>query len=458
MLTPPPVSIDQTLGPILDRALTSPVLPRATHARLDALLPPSLPREGAPIEEVLGEIDAVAVDYSRRNAHPGFFGYVCSSGLPTDPLGHALVAALNQNVTGFGSAPGATTIERRVIRWLADLAGLPAEAGGLFQSGGSLANFTALAVALHHGAKADLRRKGVAAAGPVAVYVSGETHFSVERAAVLLGLGLDAVRQVPCDTERRMRPDRLAGLLAADRSACRIVVATAGTTTTGAIDPLREIAALCRRHGAWLHVDAAYGGAVLMCDALRARLDGIESADSVTIDLHKWFFTGFDASVLLLRDPDLAREVFFAQTDYVQLPREGGPEGFAFFHLSLETSRRFRALPVYLALRHYGADALGEAVRANIRCAEHLAALVEAHDELEPVAAPRLSIVCFRHRTADNEAIRRRLVAEGDFHLSATSLSGAPVLRVCVQTPATAPEHMEALVEAVLRIGRDATG
>ena len=447
-----------------------PVLPAATYAELADALGSELPRSGAPFEAVLREVEEVAVAYARHNAAPGFFGYVCSPGLPTDPPAHALAAALNQNLTGFSSAPGATAIERAVLGWLAALAGLGEEADGLFVSGGSLANLTALGAALHRCAGPELRRTGLAgAAQRFTLYVSEATHFSVERAAVLLGVGTQNVRKLPVDEQQRLVPGLLDEALEEDRKAGArpfCVVGSAGTTTTGAIDPLDELAAVCRRHGVWLHVDAAYGGAALMAPELAPRFAGIERADSLALDLHKWFYLAFDGSALLFRDPEPARRLFYARSDYVQIPEKPPAEQFAFFHYGVEVSRRFRALPAFIALRHYGADRLGRLVLHNVRCAEYLAGLVQRHDELELVAAPQLSICCFRfappalragERRIDelNRAIRDRLQKEGEFYLSATDLDGRPVLRVCILSHTTGARHVEALTQAVARIGRE---
>jgi len=446
---PKDLSIDARIGPILDRWTDSPILPATGASALNAAMPAALPGDGAPIEEVLREVEAVAVHGARRNAHPGYFGYICGAGLPTDPLAHALVGALNQNVTSFSSAPGAVTMERRVVAWIRALAGMPEGADGLFLGGGSIANLTALAVA---------RR---AAPDKTMLYTTREAHFTIRRAARLLGFD---VRLVACDAERRMRPEALAEALDRGRAAGEVpfaVAATAGTTTTGAVDPLASIARICRGHGIWLHVDASYGGGALLSDSLRGRLLGIEEADSVCIDLHKWFYLGFDAGVLVWREPRRARELFHSQADYVRLPAEGTPEEYAFYYRGPETSRRFRALPAYIALRHYGTRLLGRNVENNVACADHLARRVVSHPDLELVQAPQLSVVCFRHAPPDvrekdarNAAIRDRLEAEGDFYLSPTVLDGQAVLRVCVLSHATRIRHIDALVDAVVRIGR----
>ena len=437
---------------------------------LDPLLPPQMPRRGLPFGEAWEELLGLALPYARRNAHPGFFGYVCSPGLPTDPWAHALGAALNQNVTSFSSAPGAVAMEKKLISWLAEILRFPQGAGGLLLGGGSSANFTAILTALVRKAGPQILQEGlpgVWSEGPLTLYGTHQAHFSVPRAAVLAGLGRNAFRTVPEDERRRMDPEALEALLAEDRSQGRrpfCVVASAGTTATGAIDPLKDIAEICRRHEIWFHVDGAYGAAACLSDALRPRLAGLDEADSVTFDLHKWAFLAFDASALVLKNPKDARRVFYTSADYVPIPQEPPPEQFAFFHHGPETSRRARALPAVLALLHYGASRLGRNVEHNVLCAEYLAALVLEHPELQLIAAPELSILCFRYRPTEpmeeaavdrlNELIRQDLQRAGSFYLSETRLENRPVLRVAILSHQTRAEHIEALVHDVVERGR----
>ncbi|MGI9301987.1 MAG: pyridoxal phosphate-dependent decarboxylase family protein, partial [Gammaproteobacteria bacterium] len=458
------VDIDAVVTPIMESRHDSPIVPRSRANDLHALLPARLPGQGLPLDDVLQELEGVAAKYVRRNTHPGFFGYVASSGLPTDPLGHAMVAALNQNLVGYPSAPGAATVERVVVSWFRQLLGLPAHADGLLLSGGSAANLAALAAALYKALGADAVSNGLCARAvdsqPV-ILAAESVHFSVQRAAVTLGIGERSVHIVPVDENFRMRPRALERALdeimleGGDRPIA--VVASAGSTMTGAIDPLDEIADICERYGLWLHVDAAYGGAGLLSQELRPLFAGIEHADSVTLDLHKWFYLAFDGSVLLFSDPQAARRVFFAQSDYVQFPKDGPPEEFMFFHLGPELSRRARALPAYLALRHYGADRLGRNVLYNAQCARYLAELTQAEPDTELINAPQRSICCCRFapqslrgdpQTVDhiNIEIRQRLEAEGDFFLSPTHIDGRPALRVCIINHATRATHMEGLL------------
>ncbi len=460
------VDFDAALEPLFAQRPRSPIVRPSTEADVRALIDDRWPAGDEPLAALTAQITQAFDAYPRRNTHPGFFGWVAPSGLPTDPLAHAMVAAINANVGGYWSSPVGTTIEKTVIRWLAELADFPATAEGVILSGGSISNLCGIATALARAAGPDFRERGMAAfandARPVVV-CSTAAHFSIRRAAILLGLGSDQVVAVETDAEFRLRPDRLeAALEQHARVVC--VVASAGTTNTGAIDPLAEIGALCRRHGVWLHVDAALGGGGLMSPELRPRYAGIELADSVVMDLHKWFFQSLAGSLLLYRDAEPARDLFYDSPDYL---RSGDdihtPEQYMFFHIAPELSRRCRGLPFYLAFRFYGFDRLGRNALHNVECAEYLAALIEAEDELELVVAPQLSILCFRYRPAGvdderidaiNSEIRDRIQLEGDYLMSATQIRGRPVLRVCILNHATRADHVEGLRDSVLRIGR----
>ena len=469
----PGVSIDEQVAAILSHSTESPVLKTTTVAGLQERLVSALPTSGAPLETIVGELQQTAAVNYRKNAHPGCWAYISSPGLPTDPLAHAMTAALNQNVTGYHSAPAATVIEQTVINWMAELAGLPQGSAGLVMSGGSLANLAALATARDRALGPACVRKGLHS-GPKPVLLAAETaHFSITRAAQLLGIGQQGIETIGVDAAHCMRVDQLEECLATlsqdngQRVFC--VVATAGTTATGAIDPLPGIAELCRRYGVWLHVDAAYGGAALLSADLRERLAGIELADSITIDLHKWCYLSLDGSVLLYRDPQAAREVFHTQADYVRDDHAEVADAYTFFDLSPEVSRRARALSAWLAFRHYGLEALGCNVLHNVECAAYLARLVEASPDLELVNEPQLSICCFRYAPAElheqqtlldelNDSIVSRLAEQGDFLLSPTQVHGMSVLRVCIRSYTTRAVHVQKLVAAVCSVGQALAG
>ncbi len=459
------IDLNSALAELIEQRYQSPIIRPSKAVDIVELVDTSYPLGGDLVEQLVAQISYATKRYPRRNTHPGFFGWVAPSGVPTDVLAHAMVAVLNQNVIGYRSSPIGTSIERAVIRWLADLADFSEQADGILLSGGSLANMTGIASALSYRFGAAYHDKGLAefsqSSRPV-VLCSREAHFSIRRAAAMLGIGTDNIIAIDTDDEFRMRPDKLSlALQQQDNIVC--VVASAGTTTTGALDPLDEIATLCNKHDVWLHVDAAYGGGGLLSEELKSRYQGIGKADSVTMDLHKWFFQSLDSSVLLYRDASFARKLFFDRADYLHISEDSAPEQYMFYHISPELSRRFRALPIYLAFRHYGIERLGRNVLHNVQCARYLADLIRQEDDLELIAAPQLSILCFRFRANGlndeendwiNSAIRDQIQLEGDYLMSATQIHHRPVLRVCIINHATRAEHIEGLVESVLRIGR----
>jgi glutamate/tyrosine decarboxylase-like PLP-dependent enzyme len=419
----------------------------------------------------MGEVQSVVIEHCRRNAHPGFYGYVAGAGLPTDPMSHAMVAALNQNTIGYAGAPGPVTVERAVLDWMRQLTGLSVGAEGAIVSCGSIANLSGMTAALYSTIGSEYLNKGIASydKGLPVILTSKMAHFSMQRAAVVMGLGVDQVLLVEYDEHFRMRPEHLTEVLDGCESRGQVpvcVVGTAGATVTGSIDPLSAIGDVCQARDVWFHVDAAYGGAGLLSPKLKPRFAGIERADSICMDLHKWFYLGFDGSVVLYRDPGAARNVFYTRSDYVQFPKDGSPEEHMFFHFSPELSRRFRALPAYIAFRYYGSELLGRNVQHNHDCAAYLARLVQEADDFDLINEPDLSICCFRYAPPElsgdpssvdklNSHIRAKLQEEGNFYLSPTDVLGRPALRVCICSHTTRAEHMEGLVESVRNLGRD---
>ena len=382
------IDLNSALADLQRQRTAAPIIRASKAADVEKLVDRSYPQGGDSLEQLVQQISSASERYPRRNTHPGFFGWIAPSGLPSDPLAHAMVSVLNENVGGYWASPVGTTIEKTVIRWLADLVEFPQQSQGVFMSGGSMANMCGIASACAKRFGAEFRRRGLAAfsgdSNPV-IICSRAAHFSIRRAAVMLGIGTDNIISVDTDAQFRMRLDSLETAIAThDNIIC--VVASAGTTNTGAIDPLVEIADICARHDIWLHVDAAYGAGGLMSTELRPRYRGIERADSVVMDMHKWFYQSLAGSLLLYRDPAWARQLFSESSDYLRMNEDDSPEQFSFFSMSPELSRRFRALPFFLSMRHYGIDRLGRNALHNVRCAEHLAELIRAAADLELVA------------------------------------------------------------------------
>ncbi|HZO22171.1 MAG TPA: pyridoxal-dependent decarboxylase [Steroidobacteraceae bacterium] len=392
-----------------------------------------------------------------RPPGPRFFGYVLGSGEPVAALGDLLASVINQNLTAWRSAPAGVAIERIVVGWIAEAIGCPHLTGSLC-GGGSTANLMALAMARE--ARLPANERG---ARPGTVYVSSEAHMSMAKAVGLLGLGRDNMRIVPVDERLRMQVGALEHLIEADRATGRelvAVVASAGTVSTGAIDPLQAIAAVCERHGLWMHVDGAYGAAAAL--ACPEKFAGLERADSLSLDLHKWLYQPVDCGLLLFRDPARARAAFAYTGDYARVLEGESIEGLAIFEESLELSRRFRALKVWLSLRYHGVQAFREAIRADLDHAAQLSLRIGECPELELLAPTDLSAVCFRYRGDGgaqdldrlNGAILKRVIDNGRVYLSNATVFGKVALRACFVNHRTRAADVAEIVSEVLQAGR----
>ncbi|MGH9900531.1 MAG: pyridoxal phosphate-dependent decarboxylase family protein [Pyrinomonadaceae bacterium] len=373
------------------------------------------PAEAVPLEKIIDDCKVI-FSKSRNNGSPRFFGYVASPAAPVGAFASLLAAALNQNVTAWRSAPAATEIEKTVVRWLATLVGYGEACGGLLTSGGSMANLNALFVAHRTQFKNDTASsKGLWGAGaPATLYVSDQVHLSVPKAADVLGVGREQVRVVATDEGFRMDVRALREMLAGDagrglRPFC--VVASAGTVGTGAVDPLTEVARVAAEHRLWFHIDGAYGALARLDPKRRALFDGLELADSLSLDPHKWLYAPVDCGCLLLRDPPQARAAFRAtEESYIKVYEEDDAESFAFWDYGVELSRPFRALKVWMMLRYYGARRVAGAIAEDNTLAAYLAERVEAADDFELLAPVTLGVCCFRYVPPD---IARALEAAG---------------------------------------------
>ena len=420
------------------------------------------PEHGTPAAALLAEFAADIARYPFGNGHPRFAAWVNSPPHPLGVLAEALAAAMNPSVAGGNHA--AVHLERQVIRWFADLLGWPAGYAGQLVSGGSAATLTALAVARHRAAARagfDDRADGLAGAGDrLVLYAGTETHSCVTKAAELLGLGSARIRVAGSDARRRMRPAELEDLIRADRAAGKVpvaVVATAGTVNTGAVNPLAEIAAVCARHGIWLHVDAAYGGpAVMLLPGYAAARGGLARADSLGLDAHKWLYAPVDAGLLLVRDGAAARDTFSLVPPYLRTDGdEDGPGGPPWFsEYGLEQTRPFRALKVWLQLRHLGRAGYRDLIARDLALATRLRRTLARSADFE-VLGSGLSVVCFRHRPrglgpeeldAHNQALLAAVQLGGRAFLAGTRVDGAFALRACVVNPLMTAADLDAIL------------
>lgn len=412
-----------------------------------------LPERPASLDDALGLIFDRALPKTFNTAGPGYLAYIPGGGIFLAALADLIAAATNRYVTVWQAAPGLVQLEADAVRWLAEIVGLPAGAGGFFTSGGSLANFSAVVAAR-------VRQLGERFADGV-IYTSDQAHHSVLKAALLAGFRRDQVREVPVDGAFRVRVDALARAVAGDRAAglrpC-MVVGHAGTTNTGAVDDLGALADLARREGLWLHVDAAYGGFFRLTARGRAALAGIERADSVTLDPHKGMFLPYGTGCLLARDPAALRRAHAARADYMPAIQDD-PERVDFCELSPELSRDFRGLRVWLPLTLLGVDVFRRALDEKLDLARTCADALRELPGVEVVAEPQLSLLAFRHAPAGAasgpalddhnrrwlEAINRR----GRVYLTPTVVAGRFVLRVCVLSFRTHRDRIEAALEDI---------
>jgi len=435
----------------------SPSFPESTGAATKQAFGDDCPEEGIG-PEVLKDLNAI-VQHSRVNS-PRFFGYVFGSGEPVAAIGDFFASVLNQNVTAWRSGPAAVTIERTVVRWLADAIGCKGFTGSLV-GGGSSANTMALAMARE--AKLPANQDG---ARPGTVYVSEEVHMSIPKAVALLGLGHRQVRKVKVDEQFRIVASDLDRVITQDRAAGRTpvaVVASAGTVTTGSIDPLAEIAEVAHRHNAWFHVDGAYGALAAIAEP--EKFAGIELADSLSLDPHKWLYQPADVGCLLYRDAGWARAAFSHTGEYAKSLLTDEDESFAFFEESMELSRRFRAMKLWFSLRYHGMAAFREAISVDLALAQYLVKRIKSEPTLELLAPVPLSAVCFRVKRDGaleqqlnelNARILHKVVYERRrVYLSNASIHGKFALRACVVNHRTTESDVDAVLEEVLAAAKD---
>jgi aromatic-L-amino-acid/L-tryptophan decarboxylase len=455
---------------LLERLRALPVARMERAPDVAAAMELPIPEEGLAPAEIARLLRPLLFEHSVYAGHPGHLSYITGAGTVPGAAADLLAAGLNANVGGWMLSPGASELEAHLMRWLAERFGLPSGSGGLMTSGGAASNLTALKVARDTASPGDARRDGIAGARP-AIYCSSEAHATIAEAADVLGLGEAAVRRIETDEALRMRVDQLEEAIAADRAAGvrpAAVVGTAGTTGTGAIDPLPELARIAHREEAWFHVDASYGGAVVFAPGLRPLLAGIELADSIAFDPHKWLSTPQSSAALLVRDPAaLLRSFSGRDVAYVREDVELTGTGQNFGGLGPQWSRAFWALKVWVSLAAHGTGAYGRRIAHDVELARYLEARAREHPSLEPMAPATLSIACFRYvppglpRTPERDAyldrLNERLMVEirrdGRTFPSNAEIGGRYALRACITNFRTEAEDLEALVEAAVSLG-----
>jgi aromatic-L-amino-acid decarboxylase len=431
-----------------------PVLPKVQPGEVASMLPSSPPSEGESLDGILDDYARVIEPNVTHWNHPGFLGYFSITGSGPGILGEVLSAALNVNAMLWRTSPAATELEERVCDWLRQMVGLPNEFRGHINDTASVSTMLALAAARH--AQTDLQVKDLGLAGrpdvpELVVYTSDQAHFSCDKAAMTLGLGLENVRRIESDGQFRMRFESLVEAIDADRRAGRrpmAVVATAGTTSTTSVDPIDRIAELCRREGIWLHVDAAYAGSAAICPELREQFSGWERADSIVFNPHKWLFTPIDCSVLLMRDVDTLREAFSLVPDYLKTNEEGVTN---LMDLGFQLGRRFRSLKLWMVIRAFGVEGLQARIREHCRMARDLASVIDSDPDFEVVAPVPFSVVCFRWLAGDspeqqdrlNEALLDEVNSQGPVFVTSTVLEGRFTPHLAIGNLKTTDQHIQ---------------
>jgi aromatic-L-amino-acid decarboxylase len=423
-----------------------------------AALREALPAEPGDLAQTHARFMREVIPFAGGNLNPGFMGWVQGAGTPVGMLAEMLAGGLNANLGGRDHLP--IELERTVVGWMRELFGFPAGAGGLLVSGTSMANFIGVLVARQRALGDSVRRGGVGGARLTA-YTSTAAHGCVVRAMEMAGLGADALRRIPTDADHRVDLGALAAAIEADRAAGAkpfLIVGNGGTVDAGAIDRLDALADIAREGDLHLHVDGAFGALAVLAAGLKPRLRGIERADSLAFDFHKWAHVPYDAGCVLVRDGALQRATFAADAAYLQRedrglaggdwwPCDDGPE----------LSRGFRALKVWFTLKVLGADAIGAAIARNCHLAERLATRIAAQPKLELMAPVGLSIVCFRYACADANRVNRAIVAdlqeEGRVAPSLTAIGGEAVIRAALFNHRTDESDLDALIEGVLAHG-----
>ena len=442
-----------------------PVLPRVSPGEVREALPGAAPEQGEPFEAIFADFERIILPALTHWNHPGFFAYFAISASAPGVLAEFLSAALNQQAMLWRTSPGATELEEVTLNWLRRLMGLPDAFEGVIYDTASISTLHALAAAREMavpGVRDDglIGRRGV---GQARVYCSEHAHSSVDKAVILLGLGHRSLRRIAADDQFRLRADALARAIAEDRAdgiTPLAVVATAGSTATTSVDPLRAIADICRRENVWLHVDAAYAGVTAILPEFRVHFEGWEDADSIVVNPHKWLFTPFDLSAFYCRRMNLVRQAFAVVPDYLMTP-EGTRGVRNLMDTGIQLGRRFRSLKLWMVLRHFGAEGIRAALAEHIRLAGLFGGWVDADPDFERMAPVPFSVVCFRAKPrgldvssveldAFNERLLEEVNATGDVFLSHARVNGAFVLRLAVGHVRTAERHV-ALAWELLR-------
>ncbi len=449
--------LGEYLAAIRDRKVSTLPDPKALRRAFDE----TLPHRGRGFDALLEALRSRILPHTMTIGSPRYFGLFNPSPIPVAVLCDLVISTVNQNEGAFLQSPVMTAIEDRVVRWLVKLVGFPETGYGHFTSGGTAANLTALKIARDLAAPG-IGETGVSVlAGRGRVYASDQCHFSIERCVDVLGMGRSALVRIDSDANYRLQPQALAARLRADRALGLVpvaIVATAGTTPSASIDPLEAIADLAGAEQTFLHVDAAYGGAAILCESLRPRLRGIERADSITIDPHKWMYLPNESGCVLVRDRALLRRSFGEQPAYLKDSADRLEVLPDFYREGLQGSRRAKAFSLWATLLVYGADTLAQSIERNVELIQFLRDRVRSLKDFELAHEPDLGLLCFRFappgKTPEeqddlNRLIQRRVEASGVAWFATTVLSGRVVLRINIESFRTTEADIDRTLDAI---------
>ena len=462
--------------------------PDTTPSAVAAEFDDPLPREGEAPEAVLAEWNERVYPNATHQGSPRWYGYVMGSGTPIGALADALAASVNMNAGAWMGGPAATEVERQCLQWLAEMIGYPTDCGGVLTSGGTMANHAAIYTALQSATGFEPRAAGLRAIdhpGRFTLYESAhEGHSSIDRVTEMIGVGSDAIRSVPCDEDYRMDPAALEDMLTDDLANERIpfcVVANVGSINVSAVDPLAAIADVCADHDVWLHADGACGAVGAILPEKSDLFEGLERSDSVTLDPHKWLSVPYSCGCVLFRDPEAQSQAFSMHAEYLDFTEEDTYHGTNLGFLGPEMSRPFRALKLWMSLKHRGVDGYRQLLRQSCRCAEHLHDLIVAADDFEVLQEPNLFIYSFRYLPADlreamadddrraaiddyadwlNQRIADDLRLTGEAFVTTTEVQDYTAIRLSICSHRTTPQDIDTTVDALRAHGEriDAEG
>ncbi len=434
-----------------------PVLARVQPGEIKGALPSAPPESGESMEKIFADFKKTILPGMTHWQHPGWFAYFPANNSPASVLAEVLTAGLAAQCMIWQTSPAAAELEETVMGWLRDMIGLPASWSGVIQDTASTATLCSLLTAREVRTDFASNRSGVRE--PLTVYASTEAHSSVEKGIKIAGFGSENLRTIPVDETFAMIPDRLEEAIREDerrgRRPCAVVV-TVGTTSSGAVDPLRPIGEICRRRGLWLHVDAAYAGTAAVLPEMRWLLDGAHLADSVVFNPHKWMLTNFDCSAYFVRDPGALIRTFEIHPEYLKTGKDAVVKNYRDWGIQL--GRRFRALKLWFVIRSYGVEGIRSMVREHLRLARLFASRLEARPDFEILAPVILSLVCFRWNdgrksgeelNALNKTLLERVNASGKVFLTHTSLNGRFVIRLVVGQRTTTERHVRQAWEII---------